>query len=35
MLKFVVVNSYEIIPAMHTMVQGLNFVCKYWDYKEK
>jgi len=35
MFLFVVENTYESIQTMQMNVQGLNFVCKYFDYEEK
>ncbi len=35
MLLFVAKNSYEINQTMQINVQGLNVVCKYFDYEEK
>jgi len=35
MFLFVIENEYESIQAMQMYMQGLNFVCKYLDYKEK
>ncbi len=35
MFLFVVENRYKNIQTLHTNVQGLNRLCKYFDYQEK
>ncbi len=35
MFLFVVERSYEVIETVHIILQGLNAVCKYFDYEEK
>jgi len=35
MFLFVVENTYKPNQTMQINVQGLNFVCKYFDYEEK
>ena len=35
MFLFVIENTYEPIQTMQMNMQGLNFVCKYFDYEEK
>lgn len=35
MSLFVVENTYVVIQTMQVNVQGLNVVCKYFDYEEK